>query len=408
MAYEWTQIGYWNKPNLSWTIYLMFAVLLGFFGIDHLYMRSPFTAFLKFIVNLMTLGFWYFYDIVSAFTEGDLVRKYGVGTPFMNTGGIGAGMFSDEPDKEHAPWTFMGYSLTSGFPFGLFGVNNFMAGDKKGAFTMFWMTLLFCFPLILFAPLGWVVAAGVVFYGLYVLFFDTESLFSQGVPSPFGRHPSAMGPMTPKEVEASGFFGATFNWLFGILEHLPVVGPIVKKAHQQVDLAVATAQTVKASTIDVAIAGAEAAKTLAVDVPAQATKAVAAINEGIQKKIAGLPSPMEMAQKKINAAVAPLEAAAAVATAPIAAPMAATKMLAKTMGARDLLKGGAIETNSMAGMTMMGVLYGGLVLAIGNLLYRQYKKVKEDKKVLEGYARVLDSKTGSKHESGLSDVPPIA
>ena len=80
MAYEWTQIGYWNKPNLSWTIYLILAVCVGFFGIDHLYMRSPFTAFLKFIVNLMTLGFWYFYDIVNAFTEKDLVKKYG---PFI-------------------------------------------------------------------------------------------------------------------------------------------------------------------------------------------------------------------------------------------------------------------------------------------------------------------------------------
>jgi hypothetical protein len=422
MAYEWTQIGYWNKPNLSWTIYLILAVCVGFFGIDHLYMRSPFTAFLKFIVNLMTLGFWYFYDIVNAFTEGDLVKEYGVGTPFVQTGGIGAGMFADEPDKEHAPWTFMGYSLASGFPFGLFGVDNFIAGDKKGGFAKLWMTLLFCFPLILLAPLGWILGIGLVFYGLYVLFFDTESLFSKGVPSPFGRHPSTLGPSMPKEVESSGFFGATFKWLFGLLKGLPVIGPMIKDAESKAELAMAAAQTIKASTVDVAFAGAQAAKTLAVDVPMQATKAVAAINDGIQKKIAALPSPMEIAQKKINGAVskvsehvnsatkaaaAPLAMASNVAIAATNPAMATSKLLTKGMGSRSLMKGGAVESNSIASMALMGVLYGGLVLAIGNFLYIQYKKTKEDKKVLEGYARVMNVKTGSKHESTLSDVPPM-
>lgn len=411
MAYEWTQIGYWNKPNLSWTIYLVFAVTLGFFGIDHLYMRSPFTALLKFMVNVMTLGFWYFYDIVNAFTEGDLTKKYGVGTPFMQTGGIGAGMFSDEPDAEHAPWTFMGYSLTSGFPFGLFGVNNFVAGDKKGGFMKLWMTLLFCFPLILFAPLGWLLAIGAVFYGLYVLFFDTESIFSKGVPSPFGRHPSTMGPNVPKEVESSGFFTAGFKWILGLLSGLPVIGPMIKQTEAQVEMAIGAAQTIKASTVDVALAGAEAAKTLAVDVPREATKAVAAINDGIQKKIGALPSPIKLAQKKINMATqaatqtigVPLQVASDAEAA-----LTTSKLLSKGMGARSLMKGGATDSSSIASMALMGVLYGGLVLAIGNFLYRQYKKTKEDKKVLEGYARVLDAKTGSKHESGLSDVPPMS
>jgi hypothetical protein len=419
MAYEWTQIGYWNKPNLSWTMYLMLAIIVGFFGIDHLYMRSPFTAFLKFIVNLMTFGFWYFYDIVNAFTEGDLVKKYGVGTPFVQTGGIGAGMFSDTPDKQHAPWTFMGYSFASGFPLGLFGVDNFIAGDKKGGFTKLWMTLLFCFPLILLAPLGWVLGIGFVFYTLYILFFDTESLFSKGVPSLFGRRPTTMGPSMPKEVESSGFFGETYNWMFGLLKHLPIIGPILTQSIEKVEMAVgtavSTAKIVKASTVDVALAGAEAAKTLAVDVPMQATQAMVAINDGIQKKIAALPSPMNIAQQKINATVnsaakavaAPLAIGSNIAVAATNPAMAASKLLTKGIGSRSLMKGGAIETNGVASMALMGVLYGGLVIAIGNFLYIQYKKTKEDKKVLEGYAKVLDVKTGSKHESALSDVPPM-
>lgn len=452
MAYEWTQIGYWNKPNLSWTIYLILAISLGFFGIDHLYMRSPFTAVLKFIVNLFTLGFWYFYDIINAFTEADLTKQYGVGTPFVSTGGIGAGMFADEPDKEHAPWKFMGYALTSAFPFGMFGLNNFIAGDTKGALMKAWMTILLCFPLLFFAPLGWLISFLLLCFTLYVLFFNTESLFSMGVPSPLGRGMSTLGPNEPKEVESSGFFYATGLWLMGWLETLPFIGPKIKEINEKVKMGFEAAKVVKASTVDVALAGADAVKTLTVDVPMQATKAVTAIKDGIQNKIEALPSPMEIAHAKVNAVSAkamgainsatkkvtvPLEAAQAKvgevaakatgainsATKNITAPLeaaqatadaitnpagAASKLLTKGLGSRALMKGGAIESNGIAGMALMGLLYGGLVIAIGNFLYIQYKKTKEDKKVLEGYAKVLDAKTGSKHESTLSDEPPMA
>ena len=430
MAYEWTQIGYWNKPNLSWTIYMILAITLGLFGIDHLYMRSPFTALLKLIVNIVTFGFWYFYDIITALTEGDLVKKYGVGTPFFPTNGIGAGMFSDNPDKEHAPWKFMGYSFASMFPFNIIGINNFVAGDKWGGLLKIWMTILFCFPLILLAPLGWCVAIAAGLYSLYVLLFDTESIFSKGAPSLFNRAPSNLGPVDAKGTESEGFIGATSMWLFGILQNIPFVGAYIKKAQDKYNLAMAAVQTIKASTIDVAIAGADAAKTLAVDVPKQAVQAVTKINDGIQAKISALPSPMEIAQRKINAAAAPLTAAVNAATAPLAAATATatgvlgsaaevaanpTKMLTKQMGSRGLMKavptlaggsmeGGSMEGSSIASIALMGILYGGLVLAIGNFLYIQYKKVKEDKEGLE----VEDKKTGSRYQSGLSDVPPEA
>jgi hypothetical protein len=413
---------------LSWTIYMILAITLGLFGIDHLYMRSPFTALLKFIVNILTLGFWYFYDIITALTEGDLVKKYGVGTPFFPTNGIGAGMFSDDPDKDHAPWKFMGYSMASMFPFNIIGINNFVAGDKWGAMLKIWMTILFCFPLILFAPLGWCIAIAAGLYSIYVLLFDTESIFSKGAPSLFNRAPSNMGPIDAKGTESDGFFGATLKWLMGILKNIPIVGAYIKQAEEKYALAVAAAQTIKASTIDVAIAGADAAKTLAVDVPKQAVQAVAMINDGIQAKIGALPSPMELAQKKMDAAAAPLMAAtaplaAATATAAAATETATgvlgsaaevaanpTKMLTKQMGTRQLMKavptlaGGSMEGTSIASMALMGILYGGLVLAIGNFLYIQYKKVKEDKEGLE----VEDKKTGSRHQSELSDVPPQA
>ncbi len=478
MAYEWTQIGYWNTPNLSWTIYIMLVVGLGFFGIDHLYMRSPFTAFLKLIVNILTLGFWYLYDVIGAFAETDVTKKYGVTTPFAPTGGLGAGMFSDKPDVKHAPWKFMGYSLTSGFPFGLFGLNNLVIGDTKGAIIKFWMTGMFAFPLIFFFPLTWVIAIGAAMYGMYVLFFKTETIFSKGPPSLFGRFASDMGPGGGiSEADGVGFFGGIFKRLFSMFSALPIVGPMIKRAEQQIDMAVAGAKIVKASTIDVALAGADAVKTLAVDVPGEAVKAVGLINDGIQQKIQSLPSPtaalkkdlfglpdlpvgppgmmqMPLTKKSLTSGIKkdlfglpdlpagppgaaqpsmsgikkglfglpdlpagpPGVASRIPMQIPYANPVPAQMNVinplqsvgamasAPPMHTGTLVGGGGDAMNSIASMSLMGVLYGGLVIAVGNLLYRQYKKMQEDKEGLE----VEDKKTGSRHQSGLSDVPPKA
>ena len=506
MAYEWTQIGYWKKPNLSWTIYLMLVVGLGFFGIDHLYMRSPFTAFLKFILNILTLGFWYLYDVIGAFTEADVIKKYGVTTPFVPTGGIGAGMFSDKPDVKHGPWKFMGYSLTSGFPFGLFGLNNLIIGDTKGAMIKFWMTAMFAFPLIFFFPLTWVIAICAALYGIGVLFFKTETIFSKGAPSIFGRVATDMGPDGAMEVDGTGFFGGIFKSIFRILGGLPIVGPMVQQAQQQVDMAIAGAQAVKASTYDVAMAGADAVKTLAVDVPGEAVKAVGMINDGIQQKIKELPSPTSALRKDLfglpdlpagppglsgipgksslsimregmfglpDLPDLPKQPSDVIAKGkkslkerlfglpnlndistlqsqvkkpfipvsdfpsgqppmgfapPMQAPMASAPPVsmrqlpvasappaqtsinvinpleAATSAVRTGTLVGGGSSSSIASMALMGVLYGGLVLVIGNLLYRQYKKVQEEKEGLE----VEDKKTGSRHQSELSDVPPKA
>jgi hypothetical protein len=391
MAYEWTQIGYWKTPNLSWTIYLIFAVVFGFIGLDHLYMRSPLTALLKCITNFMTFGFWYFYDIVTALTEEDLVKEYGTGTPFVNTGGIGAGMFSDKPDPEHPPWKFMGYTLASGFPFGVIGLNNFIAGDKWGGFLKFWMTSLFAFPIILLAPFTWMLAIGLTLYGLYVILFNTESLFSQGIPSLTKRFMTNMGPKEIKQVESSGFFEETVRRIFAILEMIPIIGPIVKQTREQVELAattaMATAKVVKASTVDVAIAGAQAAKTLAVDTPMQAMKAVNDIKDGIQGKIDALPKPADMLVSKIPVVPSPAD------------------MLAPKIP--PIMKGGGSGASTMQGTVLMTIIYGGLVLAVGNFIYKQYKSKKEDAKVLETY-KTLNRKTGSVEDSKYDDIPPSA
>jgi hypothetical protein len=72
------------------------------------------------------------------------------------------------------------------------------------------------------------------------------------------------------------------------------------------------------------------------------------------------------------------------------------------------MRGGGTDASTMQGTILMTILYGGLVLAVGNFIYRQYKSRKEDNKVLEGYSKVLNKKTGSVEESKYDDIPPSA
>ena len=47
---------------LSYDVFLGLSVLGGFFGLDHLYLRSPLTFIAKLITNIFTFGTWWLYD----------------------------------------------------------------------------------------------------------------------------------------------------------------------------------------------------------------------------------------------------------------------------------------------------------------------------------------------------------
>jgi hypothetical protein len=79
-----SQGDYWNGYMLEFTWYKLLAIfpITGFLGIDQLALRSPLTATLKFLVNVMFWGVWYFYDLIQAFTDETSVAKYGLSTPY--------------------------------------------------------------------------------------------------------------------------------------------------------------------------------------------------------------------------------------------------------------------------------------------------------------------------------------
>jgi hypothetical protein len=142
-----TQIDFWKMSNLSYSALKYMSLLGGFFGVDHIYLRSPLTGFLKLIVNIFTFAIffvplWYIYDLTQIFMDETKVKLFGLSKPFsFSNYGLGAGMFEDEypsnigereinPDQQRSkPWTFVGYALlTLTIIPAMFGANDFMVG----------------------------------------------------------------------------------------------------------------------------------------------------------------------------------------------------------------------------------------------------------------------------------------
>lgn len=91
-----SQGDFWGGYMMDFTWYkaLAFFPLTGLLGIDQLALRSPFTAFLKFLVNIFFWGAWYIYDIIQILTDDTFVAKYGFSTPY-GPRGHGYRFFSD-------------------------------------------------------------------------------------------------------------------------------------------------------------------------------------------------------------------------------------------------------------------------------------------------------------------------
>jgi len=170
-----TQGEYWGGAQIRYWIYLILVILpfTGLLGIDHLVLRSPITAILKFISIIPLFGFWYFYDIAQACGERELIEKYGIGVPIYGPVGIGAGIFSgtegikNAPNNSPRPWLFTLYALTTVL-FIAFPVNKFIIGDYTYGFIQL-------FSLLLVLP-----AIGISFYDIYNLFFNTNGIFEHG------------------------------------------------------------------------------------------------------------------------------------------------------------------------------------------------------------------------------------
>ena len=145
--FYYTRGPFWeNKKSVPFWLLQVLTIfpLTGFFGIDHLFLRSPLTAWAKTLVNIFGLGIWYFYDILQVTIDKHVVPVSGLSVPLYGPTGIGAGVFREAgfPADEGAvsPWRFLFYCLLTWLPFGL---DFFIAGDFLGGGLRFMTSALF-------------------------------------------------------------------------------------------------------------------------------------------------------------------------------------------------------------------------------------------------------------------------
>ena len=282
-----TQGKYWGGAQIPYWLYLVFVALpfTGLFGVDHLLLRSPLTAILKFISIIPLFGFWYFYDIAQAFGEKESVKKYGIGVPYYGPVGIGAGIFVDKdvplsPPDVNRPWKYIAYVLTSVL-FIAFPINKLILGDYWGALAQ----LLMYIPPVTIMAIVW------GFWDIYRIFFDARGLFETGASRMFPAswviaplfNKSALGPGKPIPIEPT-WAGRVIN----AAAEVPVVGlqatsGIIKASG---DLTSGAIKAVDSATVGVLREGGETASDIIKTSGSFATSAIDS-TAGIVRESAG-------------------------------------------------------------------------------------------------------------------------
>lgn len=207
-----TKSPFWkDKPWYPLWLVQILTICFGFFGIDHMFLRSPFTAVAKGIVNMCTFGLWWIYDILQVTIDRESVQKNGLTLPFFGPAGIGAGMFRKEGSEVEgkAPWIFILYTLLTLLPFGL---DFFLAGDTIGGIIRLMTSLV-----IFLWPFGFIWGS----YNMYRAWITPGDVMKRGVCrpwplsiflEPYHMVNTVLGPDLPGEgppiCEPQGILGA--------------------------------------------------------------------------------------------------------------------------------------------------------------------------------------------------------
>ncbi len=182
--FERTQFSYWKKSTLNYNVYMALAVVLGFFAVDQLYLRSPISFLIKLAGNFLLFGIFYFYDVLEAVFNSSKVKLFGTSVPLVGQLGVGAGMFyeglgSPSRDDLKREWNFVIYAALL-FVTGLVGLDSWYLGDTMSCVLRAGSAISIIFLPVAF--IWWLTQ-------LWQFFFQTDKLLDMnwrffGAPEP--------------------------------------------------------------------------------------------------------------------------------------------------------------------------------------------------------------------------------
>jgi len=147
--------------------YLAAFPVTGLLGLDHMAIGSTYTGLMKLLVNILTLGSWYAFDIVQVYNLKN-IRTKGLGVPFFEYGGIGKDKIDDEPmhsmSKNTQLWLFVLFICLFG---GIYYISTFFLSTS----TDFISTCIYYFSTITF----YITIALLAYTGFYFLFGKTTN-----------------------------------------------------------------------------------------------------------------------------------------------------------------------------------------------------------------------------------------
>jgi hypothetical protein len=347
--FEYTQGSFWGGPWYPYWTLMVITVLGGLFGLDHFWLRSPTTGLAKLVLNLLTFGMWWIYDILQVFGEKDKVKKYGLSIPIYGAAGIGSGVFRDGlPEGTQlakSPFRYILYMMAIWLPLGL---DMVIQGDLNGGVMKFAsLIIIFLWPI---AAIWYILTLGKAY-------FAPKTLFTQGTGRffPWTWVAAAEGPnkLAPKDIDptggtsSGGFFGAL---RYGIQSVIGVLAPPLLPAEAAVGAAVQ-------ATAGAVTAGAKTVQTAA-ETATEVLEAVAGAAGSGLNSLGGVPSQV---MGPLSAKVSP-EALQSLAGAASGAPGAPSQIL----GALSPQKGGGLtiipDTNSPIVNTILTVLFAGVAI----------------------------------------------
>jgi hypothetical protein len=277
-----------------------FTLFFGLFGLHHLLLRSSQTFVLFLVVNVLTLGYWWMYDLVqlSNYTT-DRLNEEGLHAPWGPLG-IAQGMWLDEsaptpPVTDNSPpnpWWFFAYALLiPAAPLSLL-----LAGDSKNALSRFLdLTVV---------PLGWIFYVYSIFVDYWSIFGKPTDFFLFGTKRTFpfpqaGMDPDQHSPRITGVKEfvgcpPEGFLMSTARFLSkGVLPaaaKLPVIGVPLAVANTFVQNIVEAYDTGK-QIVNQGIEAASGVQTVMTGMPgainASASEALKAVNANTSSEVNG-------------------------------------------------------------------------------------------------------------------------
>jgi hypothetical protein len=224
-AISQTRVEFWKEPQYTQNGMWWFTLFFGAFGLHHLLLRSPQTTIVFAVVNMLSFGYLWFYDLIQLSSSGghdtDSLNQYGLAHPWGPLG-LAQGMWikpedptsknTKEKEKESevpSPWWFFAYSLL--LP--ISPLAHIIAGDKQNALSRFmFLTII---------PFGFFLYGASMVYDYWSLIGKPADLTLFGTKRffPFtllGYHKDGHSPnITAKQEVPEPQCPPPGNWVFG-------------------------------------------------------------------------------------------------------------------------------------------------------------------------------------------------